>query len=543
MNHNSSIKNIVSASLGLTEESIKTSFDNIGYSPVFGITTNELSALVPSFIPIANHILSFIKYWTSINSQYFYEVICTKRSWYGQKEITGNDRDDRNGLSWYLYGNAISINVYSISSEPFSSNDDGKNGIKKTINIKDGSSIKFIKDAQSWFNSNLLNGNVLKIFGIFEDTKDASLLAYKDDQYTVYWGGIFDAYTNETHWEWHPGYLPTDLPLVREKYLNNAFLFDSNSKFINSLNDIFDFEDYCVRNTNFVLDTEKFSFLKSIRRNISTANIANYYEGVVKNTYLSTLYEIIVEDYISMYKLKSKINKLKKVDFFNIFKWAKNNPNSLAQTIIYYSLIGDVRTRAFFNKIKETFSLFTFVDDIVYYNNEIFDEDFDSPFIVGTFTLNKDEENNISIETHDEYGRLFSISSDTTFFLPNDKMPSDEEFDLIDFDDETIFSNNTITVVNSEITELSEKMAIVEHNFNEFGVIADLSFNSDRLKSISEINKTLSIQKSFEEMITPPNQSSDSKSYKTSTIIDLNYYKKITSTGNNDEMVNPEIIV
>ena len=79
---------------------------------LFNENSNNLNELKPDFLPIASHLINFISYWVSTNSGYGYDVVCTKRSWHSQKHITTIEDDRKNGLSWYLYGNAISINVF-----------------------------------------------------------------------------------------------------------------------------------------------------------------------------------------------------------------------------------------------------------------------------------------------------------------------------------------------------------------------------------------------------------------------------------------------
>ena len=142
------------------------------YSPrIYGKHSNDIDSLDPGFIPYANHLLAFISYWVSVNVDYDYEVVITRRSWYSQKKVTTIYEDYKNGLSWYLYGNAISINVFKKKFNELFTTNSSEDVVRETINFKDGSARKFILDANDWFIKNKLTINseerIVKIFGIF----------------------------------------------------------------------------------------------------------------------------------------------------------------------------------------------------------------------------------------------------------------------------------------------------------------------------------------------------------------------------------------
>lgn len=296
---------------------------------LFNENSNNLNELKPDFLPIASHLINFISYWVSTNSGYGYDVVCTKRSWHSQKHITTIEDDRKNGLSWYLYGNAISINVFQKITDNIVDNESSTEYTKNTINFKDNSAVKFISDCQDWLINNPINGNIVKIFGVYPNIKsniNANILSliekYKDDPYVVYWGGLFNAGSNFSHWEWHPGYLPSDIYLVRQDFLNTAF---DNIDLIEKIQ---------IENVN----------------------------GTVP-TYLDDELEILEEDYLSIWNLKNKINISTPYNIPNLFKWAKSNPHSLKQAYVIYRLKGDYNNANLFNILINEINNYSFVDN------------------------------------------------------------------------------------------------------------------------------------------------------------------------------------
>ena len=213
---------------GLKIENIKAS----GYSS--NIFTKSDSLIVrPS-----NDFSGTLKISIKMNdgSTYGYEIVSTKRSWYGQRKILTDSDDTRNGLSWNLYGQGMSLLVYKNTIDQLNEFSQQEDIVRTSINLEDGSAKVFIEDAQEWFNNHKTrDGRNIKIYGVYPNLKTVlskskyELMAlYRDDTSVVYWGGLFSNYPNFTQWEYHPGMMPNEVYKVRQEYLNASFVSDGN---------------------------------------------------------------------------------------------------------------------------------------------------------------------------------------------------------------------------------------------------------------------------------------------------------------------------
>lgn len=465
---------------------------------LFNETSNKLSELNAEFLPIVNHLINFISHWVGNNPGYGYEIICTKRSWFSQKKITTIDEDRKNGLSWYLYGNAISINVFQKVTDQLINNESLDEYTKNSLNFKDGSATKFIADCQEWFINNTLDGNVVKIFGVYPNIKsninvNVSYLTnlYINDPYVIYWGGLFKAGSNFTHWEWHPGYLPSDVYIARQNFLNTSF---DSYDLINNLS---------VESTN----------------------------GTIP-TYLTEELEIIEEDFLSIWNLKNKINLAQSYSIPDVFTWAKNNPYSLKQAITIFNIKGDYNNATFFTYIKNELSNYSVV------NNSLEGS--------GSISINESEEGYRYITFYNEFGETIEFTFDTLYVLPTDSLPDKNTFDQINLtlpDDSNSVVNGTLSNISeeaiiSEIDKTSQVYTDPRFETNEHGMLSDLSINPNKLiDNIEDAKKYANDAMVFEEMITPPIRSLK-KSVK--GIIDISgvISQKSTPTKS-DEMIIP----
>lgn len=480
------------------------------YDKIYGEHSNSINALDSSFIPYATHILKFIEQWVIDNPEYGYELISTRRSWYSQKKVTTIYDDFKNGLSWYIYGNALSINVFKKVSNELFSNGGPEDLVHSSINFNDGSAKKFILDANAWFNNNPIEGTdrVIKIFGIYPSLKEclskktSDLFAkYKDDPDVVYWGGLFSGYSNFTHWEWHPGYLPNEIWKVRELFLNDAF---SNIDF------------------NELLHSE--------------GQLSEY-----NKKFLSNHISIIEEDLMSIIKLKNKINLSREYSIIELFDWANANEHSLRQMIQYYIVTGDYNNRRLFEILREVAPSITLKYDpegrisIVGGNNEL------------SITYNDES---YYLRYYNEFGDIIYVSQYDTYMLPVDHKLLSNEFDLVELTIDDTFSdlysstlsNVSIEQVISEIEDMSIISPDNRFEINEHGLIGELSILPEKILSVDETISLVNSQLVFEEMITPPNQTIINKNT-TSKILDISNIKSTKDIRNSDvidQMVNPE---
>lgn len=485
---------------------------NSSYKKIYKEPSNSLTALEPNFIPYASHILDFVKYWCTINPTYGYELVCTRRSWDSQKKVTTIPDDEKNGLSWYLYGNAISINVYQMVQNQLFEGGDVGDVVHQSLNFNDGSANSFILAAQEWFSVNpvLINGQnrIIKIFGIYPsiskcvNTPLSDLFStYINDEDVVYWGGLFSGNSNFSHWEWHPGYQPNQVWVVRENFLNSAF------------NDI----DILSLLTEEVQDV---TFSKK---------------------YLPTYKEIIEEDFISLIKLKTKINLSKEYSVLDLINWALNNPISLDQMILYYHISGDYNTYALFEIIKSI------------YNNATITYDSNGNVQLnanGQLTISTLNDGTYSYEYYNEFSEKINLASDTTYILPVDHKLIDIDFNItelsVDDDIKPVYSDTltdvTIGQVIENISDTATQNSNILFDINEHGMLGDISIMPEKILTLDELRKVAARQYVFEERITPPNQIKTSNT-NNSKIVDLNLVLATKNYKNNinvDEMINPE---
>lgn len=464
---------------------------------IYKENSTEISNLDSTFQTIINHFITFLDEWIASNTSYSYEIISTGRSWYNQKQVTTIAEDKQNGLSWYLYGKAISINIYTKTSDQLSTTYDSSDYTKNTINFTDGSAKTFIVAAQTWFKSNLLNGNIVKIYGVYPDiattltmTSAELTAAHLNDEYTIYWGGLFSGYSNFTHFEWHPGYLTTEIYKIRNNYLNTCY--------------------------------NGYDILTNISSEIPSSSIQ----------YLDDTIEMIEEDYLSVWKLKNEISLNKSYNLIDVFTWALSNTHTLSQAIIYYTLIGDYNNKTFFQYIQDEISSITVTNtDGIYTLNS------------SNFTLTYDETSEFTITYYNEFEEEITLNSTDTYVLPYDDPTEaiDQDFDLSVLEDSSS-DTDTLTNISTNmiLSELSSANQYVNPSFNinEHGMIGDLSINVGKLvTSIDDAQSTVNGALIFEEMITPPNQKDTTRHR---GVLDISQIvKNIKASDYSEEMIVP----
>jgi len=521
--------------------------DNISslstYNPkIYGKLSIKLSDLSESFRPYAECIVAFIDQWCANGGandgrKYGYEICSTLRSWYVQQNILTGVEYQRNGLSWSLYGNAMSINVYVLIEDQLNETSKTVDYIKKTISFEDGSAKTFLENAQSWFSSHKTRtGRNIKIYGAYPTIDDAikrgkyNLIDdYLNDNDTLFWGGLFSTYSNFTQWEYHPSLMPNEVWKIRQQYLNKSFTVDGNQNFLDRIHN------------NESISTSEASDLVVSDAIFSAASVVGIpSEEPTITKYLSTDLEIMEEDFLSLYALKLNINTSSRYSVESLFKWAIANPYSLLQVISYYRVCADVPNSVLFYNISID-SKASFVENS---NGIITLED------STRFTLTSDTEGNYYIQCYDMFGSQLTFALNSTYRLPCDYMPSSEDFDLVDLTDsdgDATTSNiagdiGDIDKIGDEISKTASVYTDPLNNVNEFGPLSGISIDPMKplytAKSIAEsINKT----KLYNEMITPPN--SDIVPNKSSAILDVTSFAKrytalINPTGN--EMVTPD---
>lgn len=465
---------------------------------IYNETSVAISELKRAFIPIVNHLIKFLDYWVANNPTYAYDIVRTKRSWYCEKKITTLFEDRKNGLSWYLYGNAISINVYNKTSDQIIDTSSTNDYIKTSLNFDDGSATTFIKACQDWFSANLLDGNVVKIFGVYPsiiynvkaDVNDL-LKKYVDDPYVIYWGGLFSGYSNFSHWEWHPGLAPNEISTMRDDFLNTIY--------------------------------DNYDILTALDNEIP-------YTG---NTYLSDDLEIVEEDYLSLWKLKCEINLKKEYTIISLITWAQNNKYSLKEAIIYYSILGDYNNKQLFQILYDEADSYTFDE-----NNNIVNS--------GSLIFYEDDSGNTYFYYYNEFEEKITISTNTIYIMPTDYLPTKDDFDLVELtmsDSSDSVYNNTLSNISEskiaeEINKTSSAYTDIRFEINEHGLIGDLGI--DPTKLINDIDTAKTIANSmtiFEEMITPPNRDFVKT---TRGVIDISQAIKYSTNATSfDEMITP----
>lgn len=467
---------------------------------IFGEASNEISSLDLGFQPIANHLISFLEYYCKTNNQYSYEVISTSRSWYTQKKVTTNPVDARNGHSWYLYGKAISINIYKNIEDSISTDYSETDYIRNTINIKDGSSTEVMTACQEWFINNTLNGNIVKIYGLYPNIKttikfsNSELMAiHKDDPYVIYWGGLFSSGPNYTHFEWHPGYAPNEVYLMRDMYLNNIY----------GENDVVS-----------ILDEE-----------IPDDQLQ----------YTSDELEILEEDLVAVWKLKCEISNNRSYNIIQLIDWAKKNPKSLSMASKYYYMLGDYNNRSLFNILLNDVATigYDYPSNLLSINGSDLKVQYDK---YGNYTIN----------FYNEFEELIKIGSSNEYIVPLDNAYDNEDFNI----DLNLTNNSNGKMYNSTLTSETEEgifseialtsKVVVNPKFevNEHGMLNDITISPLRMMDQKDTIKLINNSMIFEEMITPPNMKNIKKS--TKKILDISKISTNINTSNySEEMINP----
>lgn len=462
-------------------------------------------------------------------STYGYEIVSTKRSWYGQRKILTDYDDAHNGLSWNLYGNGMSILVYKNTIDQLNEFSQQADIVRTSINLEDGSAKVFIQDAQEWFNKHKTrDGKNIKIYGVYPNLKTVlskskyELIAeYKDDLSVVYWGGLFSNYPNFTQWEYHPGYMPNEVYKIRQEYLNTSFVSDGNEYLLEN-----------IENNESILKSEAKS------RSNPFSKLVDFVTGDNNNIerYLASDIEMIEEDFISFYNLKTNINTSKRIAIKDIFNWGKENPYSLKQTIMYYQIQGDLEnTTLFFNISRDL--------------ETIINSDEQEVKITGSSIFELISQNGeYYLTCVDMFGETLSFNINNSYRLPFDYLPSDDDFDIINLtDNEYIESTenpleNTSQIID-DLSKTSESYTRPFNEVNEFGPLTSLDIDPKKiLPNVEALANEISREKIFEEMITPPESSYGKESYK-GTILDITSIGKRNAAAKNpigDENLTPD---
>ena len=517
------------------------------YTPkIYGILSRKISNLDPEFIPFAECIVAFIDQWcinggAKDNRKYGYEICSTVRSWYVQQNIITGTQYKDNGLSWSLYKKALSVNVYYLEEDQLSETSGSTTFVKKTINFQDNSAKKFIEDAQKWFSLHKTNtGKNIKIYGVYPDIETAIRKGkYKlHDEYlqtndTVFWAGLFSAYSNFTSWEYHPGLMPNEVWKLRQSFLNTSFVSDGNQNILDRIEAVesFTYQDAKNMELNDTLSSIN-SFVGSSLNLFNSSNNPN----IVK--YLSTNLEIMEEDFLSLYNLKVNINTSSQYTVEKLFKWANNNQSSLAQTITLARLSGDVEGSVLFYNISNELG-----NDIVYDDNG-------NPYLLesSSFTIVGSEESEYYLQCIDMFGDVLKFPFNKKYILPCDYMPASGDFDLIDLSYNTSTSDaeadnllDNAQLVGNEISNMSSELSRPSDGVNEFGPLASIDVDPRKaLYNAESIADSIYRSKNYNEMITPPESvnSSNSKAILDITLIGKRLVANITSKSN--EMIQPE---
>jgi hypothetical protein len=518
------------------------------YSPkIWGISSKYLSKLNTSFYDsdfnernydfqdIAVTIIAFIDQWcvknTTDSISYNWDIISTKRSWFNETKITGDITNASNGLSWNLYGQGMSVSVYSETESDISDTTNETVITKTNISFTDESKSAsvFLKDAIAWFSEHKTpSGKNIKIYGAYPSTEESSKLSsiqlaneYKNDDCIVYWGGLFSSYSNYSQWEYHPGFLPNEVDKMREYYLNHAFVDKKETYGIDLFDLINSYE--AQEYGDFKDKTNPFEFT-----------------GMVP-------YEIIEEDFLTLYSLKSYLNSQKKYKVYELLSWANNNPYSLKQALLKSKITATDSEIALYETLS---SLGTITDE------EMIKYDDDTtatinPVYSSYFKISTNESTGIKyIEiTYEDLTYYYSFETD--YIVPLDKLVDEEDFEVIRFGDTTtpytpsidnILKNENF--INDDIKNTMNNYHDPKHVPNEFGPLEDLKINpakpliTDPQRLIEIIKK----EKIFDEMITPPGSPYESATYKGKSL-DLSSYiskKYIVETDKFDEMISPD---
>ena len=535
--------NIMSALADISTQDDSDLLSLINYTPkIYGTLSRKISKLDPTFMPFAECIVAFIDQWCEAGGagdgpQYGYEIISTTRSWYVQQQIiTGNEYRE-NGLSWSLYGFGLSINVYYLVDDQLSDGDGTITKVKTCINFANGSAKKFIEDAQVWFSTHKTRtGKNIKIYGVYPDLKTAIKNGkyqlesdYLETDDTVFWGGLFSVYSNFTSWEYHPLMMPNEVWKLRQSYLNKCFVSDGNQNIM----------DLIEANESIT-----YSEANDIIGSNTVLELLAYITGSNKKTitkYLSTVLEIMEEDLLSMYSLKTTINTTSQYQIPSLFAWASSNPASLSQTILKYRICGDMENAALFYLISNELT-----NSIAYDSNNV-------PYLTGTssFTIVGDDYGSYYLTYSDVFGETIQVPLTTGYRLPCDYMPDSADFDLIDLsdDDSSTGSNangdgnplNNLGNAGDEISSLASQLIPNTHGINEFGPLSNIGIDPKKAYyNADTLADSLYRSKNYNEMITPPMSIDLAKSTAVLdiTTIGKRFAAELTSSVN--EMIQPD---
>jgi hypothetical protein len=510
------------------------------YPKIYGELSRKISKLDDDFRPFAECIVAFIDQWcvnggANDGRKYGYDICSTVRSWYVQQNIITGTEYKENGLSWSQYKKALSINVYYLEEDQISETSGTVTYVKKPINFTDNSARVFIENAQTWFSSHKTRTGVnIKIYGIYPDLKTAmkkDSVTLKEEYIgsydTVFWGGLFSTYSNFTSWEYHPNMMPNEVWKLRQEFLNTSFVSDGNQ-------DILD-----------LIDNVESITIEEAKNSLGVSNLWDLVVDLTGGSsspeiikYLSTVLEIMEEDFITLYNLKVNINTSKKYKVESLFEWAKSNPYSLQQTIILNRLSADTSNSVLFYRIQNESG-----NSIAYDDNGV-------PYLTqsSSFSIVGDEDGNYSLTCYDMFNDLISFPFDLEYALPIDYMPDSSDFDLIDITDvdSDIDSSNPIALANGAGAEISNTSASLSGNgngVNEFGPISSIDINPAKaLYSADSIAEAIHRNKNYNEMITPPMAVDTSKS---KGILDITVLGKRLAAGLNstvNEMIQPDKI-
>lgn len=513
------------------------------YTPkIYGNLSRKLANLDDSFRPFAECIIAFIDQWcvnggVKDGRVFGYEICSTKRSWFVQQNIlTGNQYRD-NGLSWSLYGKAMSVNVYYLEDDQLSELSGTVTKVKKQINFEDGSAKTFIEDAQAWFNNHATRtGTKIKIYGVYPSLEkaiksDKSVLEYeyRKVEDTVFWGGLFSSYSNFTNWEYHPGQMPNEVWKLRQDFLNTSFVSDGNQDLVERIEAL---ESITYSEASKTISYNPLSAIVDLVTNSKPVEIIKY---------LSTTLEIMEEDFISLYNLKVNINSSSTYPVLSLFKWAAANPKSLLQTILLYRLSGDVKNSTLFYLISMNHS-----SDIVFG-----DDDVPAMVNAGSFSI-VNEDDTYYLKCTDMFGDEQRFDLYHTYKLPCDYMPDSADFDLIDINDvdeseiHSVTPGNNLDGTQAIGKEISDMAGIIKggkNGVNEFGPISSIGIDPRKAMYNAEaIAKSVYRAKNYNEMITPPESSILPKSTATLDVTRLGKRFVAEKTSRVNEMIQPDKI-
>ena len=252
--------------------------------------------------------------------------------------------------------------------------------------------------------------------------------------------------------------------------------------------------------------------------------------------YLATDIEMIEEDFISFYALKTNINTSKRIFVRDLFTWGNENPASLKQTILYYRVQGDLtNTTLFYNIARDLGTIInTDSEEATIENSNIF-----------SLVLQNGE---YLLSCVDMFGENLTFNLNNSFRLPFDSLPSDDDFDIINLNDNEYIESkeNPLEDTSQIIDELNGTSQVYVrpiNEVNEFGPLSSIEINpKNLLPSIDSLANEINRERIFEEMITPPESGYGREAYK-GTVLDVTTFGKRNAISKNpigDENVTPE---